>query len=311
MKRRTLFAGLALPALAQAQPSQMRIISPYAPGGASDTLSRFSAQAITEAMGVNVLVENRPGAGGNLGAEFVARAPNDGSTWLTIAAAHAANVTLYRRLPFDVVRDFVPVCVIGLVPNVLAVNPAVPARGLMEFLDWARAQPQGITYGSAGIGTLPHLAMELVRHRAGFQAVHVPFRGSAPAITELLSGRIQATFENLPPSAPQIRAGGIRAIAMSTAQRLPDWPDVPAVAETWPGFEAVAWQALMAPAGTPMPLVERVAGIVLAATQAQAPRLRGMGIEPGGIGPDRFPAFLQAEISKWAEAVRLSGATAE
>ena len=144
-----------------------------------------------------------------------------------------------------------------------------------------------------------------------FQAVHVPFRGSAPAITELLSGRIQATFENLPPSAPQIRAGGIRAIAMSTAQRLPDWPEIPTVAETWPGFEAVAWQALMAPVGTPMPLVQRVAQIVLAATEAQAARLRGMGIEPGGIGPDRFPAFLQAEISKWAEAVRLSGATAE
>ncbi len=311
MRRRTLLAGLALPALAQAQPSQMRIISPYAPGGASDTLSRFSAQAINEALGVNVVVENRPGAGGNLGAEFVARAPNDGSTWLTIAAAHAANVTLYRRLPFDVVRDFVPVCVIGLVPNVLAVHPAVPARSFSEFLDWARAQPQGLSYGSAGIGTLPHLAMELVRHRAGFQAVHLPFRGSVPAITELLAGRIQATFENLPPSAPHLRAGGIRAIAISTAQRLPDWPDVPAVAETWPGFEAVAWQALMAPAGTPMALVERVAQIVLAATAAQAPRLRGMGIEPGQLGPDRFPAFLQSEITKWAEAVRLSGATAE
>lgn len=311
MKRRLLLAGLALPALAQAQPAQMRIISPYAPGGASDTLSRFAAQAITEAMGVAVVVENRPGAGGNLGAEFVARAANDGGTWLMIAAAHAANVTLYRRLPFDVVRDFVPVCVVGMVPNVLAVHPAVPVRDFAGFLDWARAQPQGISYGSAGIGTLPHLAMELLRQRAGFQAVHVPFRGSVPAITELLAGRIQTTFENLPPSAPQIRAGGIRAIAMSTAQRLPDWPDVPAVAETWPGFEAVAWQGLMAPAGTPMPLVQRVAQTVLAATQAQASRLRGMGIEPGGIGPDRFPAFLQAEIAKWAEAVRISGATAE
>lgn len=311
MKRRILLAGLALPALAQAQPAQMRIISPFAPGGASDTLSRFSAQAMTEAMGVQVVVENRPGAGGNLGAEFVARAPNDGSTWLTIAAAHAANVTLYRRLPFDVVRDFVPVCVIGLVPNVLAVHPSIPTRSFPEFLEWAKAQPQGITYGSAGIGTLPHLLMELIRHRAGLRTVHVPFRGSVPAITELLSGRIQATFENLPPSAAQIRAGGIRAIAISTANRLADWPDIPAVAETWPGFEGVAWQGLMAPAGTPMALVERVAQIVLAATAAQAVRLRGMGIEPGGIGPDRFPAFLQSEITKWAEAVRLSGATAE
>jgi len=311
MRRRVLLAGLALPALANAQPNQMRIISPYAPGGASDTLSRFAAQALIEALGASVVVENRPGAGGNLGAEFVARAPNDGSVWLTIAAAHAANVTLYRRLTFDVVRDFVPVCVIGLVPNVLTVHPSVPVRSFSEFLDWARAQPQGLSYGSAGIGTLPHLLMELVRSRGGFQAVHLPFRGSAPAITELLSGRIQATFENLPPSAAHIRAGGIRAIAISTAQRLPDWPDVPSVAEAWPGFEGVAWQALMAPAGTPMPLVERVAQVVLAATRTQAARLRGMGIEPSEIGPDRFPGFLRAEIDKWAEAVRLSGATAE
>jgi len=309
MKRRIFLAALATPAFAQ--PAGMRIISPYAPGGASDTLSRFAAAAMSEGLGTSVVVENRPGAGGNLGAEFVARAAPDGGTWLTIAAAHAANVTLYRRLPFDIIRDFTPVCMLGLVPNMLAVHPTVPVRSLPEFLDWARAQPQGITYGSAGIGTLPHLAMELLRQRGGFTAVHVPFRGSAPAITELLAGRINATFENLPPSAPHARAGGIRAIAMSTAARLPDWPEVPTVAETWPGFEAVAWQALMAPAGTPRALVERVAQIVLAATQAQAPRLRSMGIEPAALGPDAFPGFLRSEIDKWAEAVRVSGATAE
>ncbi len=307
--RRLILAAPILPAAAQ--PQQLRIISPYAPGGASDTLSRFAAQALHEALGINAVVENRTGAGGNLGAELVARAAPDGATWLTIAAAHAANVTLYRRLPFDILRDFVPVAVLGLVPNVLCVHPSVPARSFSEFLDWARAQPQGITYGSAGIGTLPHLAMEMLRHRAGFQAVHIAFRGSAPAITELLSGRIQATFENLPPSAGQIRAGGIRAIAISTAQRLADWPDLPTVAETWPGFEAVAWQALMAPAGTPPAMVQRVADTVLAATRNQAARLRGMGIEPGTIGPDTFPAFLRAEVDKWAEAVRISGATAE
>jgi tripartite-type tricarboxylate transporter receptor subunit TctC len=311
MRRRLLLASLALPAVAHAQPQQMRIISPYAPGGASDTLSRFAAQALTEALGATVVVENRPGAGGNIGAEAVARAANDGSVWLTAAAAHAANATLYRRLPFDIQRDFVPVCVIGLVPNLLAVTPSVPVQDFAGFLAWAKAQPQGISYGSAGIGTLPHLAMELLGSRGGFHGVHVPFRGSAPAITELVAGRIQATFENLPPSAGQARAGAIRPIAMSTAQRLPAWPDVPTVAETWPGFEAVAWQALMAPAGTPMPIVERVASVVLAATRTQADRLRGMGIEPGAIGPDRFPDFLRAEVAKWAEAVRISGATVE
>ena len=212
MHRRTLLAGLALPALAQAQPQQMRIISPYTPGGASDTLSRFAAQALTEALGAAVVVENRPGAGGNLGAEHVARAANDGSVWLTGAAAHAANATLYRRLPFDVQRDFVPVCVIGLVPNLLAVTPSVPVQDFPGFLTWARSRPQGVSYGSAGVGTLPHLAMELVRSRGGFTAVHVPFRGSAPAIIELVAGRIDAAFENLPPSAGQARAGGIRIV---------------------------------------------------------------------------------------------------
>jgi len=311
MRRRLLLASLALPAVARAQPQQMRIVSPYVPGGASDTLSRFAAQALSEALGATVVVENRPGAGGNIGAEHVARAPNDGSVWLTAAAAHAANATLYRRLPFDIQRDFVPVCVMGMVPNLLAVHPSLPVRDFPGFIAWARAQPQGINYGSAGAGTLPHLIMELVRHRAGFQAVHVPFRGSAPAITELVAGRINATFENLPPSVGQARAGAIRPIAVSTAQRLADWPDVPAVAETWPGFEAVAWQALLAPAGTPMPVVQRVAEVVLAAARAQATRLRGMGIEPGTIGPDAFPAFLSAEVAKWAEAVRISGASAE
>ncbi|MCX7931611.1 MAG: tripartite tricarboxylate transporter substrate-binding protein [Rhodovarius sp.] len=309
--RRAVVAALALPALARAQPAAMRIVSPYAPGGASDTLSRFAAQAITEALGIPVVVENRPGAGGNLGAEHVARAPADGSVWLTLAAAHAANVTLYRRLPFDVLRDFTPACVIGLVPNLLAVHPSVPVRDFPGFLAWARAQPQGISYGSAGVGTLPHLAMELIRHRGGFAAVHLPFRGSAPAITELVAGRIHATFENLPPSAPHARAGAIRPIAVSTSARLPDWPEVPAVAEYWPGFEAVAWQGLVAPRGVPMALIERIAGIVLAATRAQAARLRAMGVEPAEIGPDRFPAFLRAEVEKWAEAVRLSGASAE
>ncbi len=311
MRRRLVLAGLALPAVARAQPQQMRIVSPYVPGGASDTLSRFAAQALGEALGATVVVENRPGAGGNIGAEYVARAPNDGTVWLTAAAAHAANATLYRRLSFDIQRDFVPVCVMGMVPNLLAVHPAVPVRDFPGFLAWARAQPQGISYGSAGAGTLPHLVMELIRHRAGFQAVHVPFRGSAPAITELVAGRINATFENLPPSAAQARAGTIRPVAVSTAQRLAEWPDVPTVAETWPGFEAVAWQALLAPAGTPVPVVRRVAEVVLAAAQAQAARLRGMGIEPGSIGPDAFPAFLRDEVAKWAEAVRLSGASAD
>ena len=309
MRRRLLLAGLAMPALAQ--PSTIRIISPYTAGGASDILGRFAGQAIGEALGVTVVVENRTGAGGNLGAEAVARAAPDGTTFLVMAAAQAANATLYRSLPFNVLRDFAPVAVIGVVPNLLSVHPAVPARDVAGFIDFARGQSAGITYSSAGVGTIPHLAMELFRHRAGFQATHVPFRGTAPAVTEVVAGRIQAMMENLPPQAPQIRAGALRGLGVSTAARVPDFPEIPAIAETLPGFEAMAWQSLVAPAGTPPAMVRRVGEVVLAATAARASQLRSMGFIPGTIGPDTFPAFLQAEVEKWAEAVRISGATAE
>lgn len=309
MRRRILLAGLAMPALAQS--STIRIISPYTAGGASDILGRFAGQAIGEALGVTVVVENRSGAGGNLGAEAVARAAPDGTTFLVMAAAQAANATLYRSLPFNVLRDFAPVAVIGVVPNLLSVHPAVPARDVAGFIAFARAQSAGITYSSAGVGTIPHLAMELFRHRAGFQATHVPFRGTAPAVTEVVAGRIQAMMENLPPQAPQIRAGALRGLGVSTAARVADFPDIPAIAETLPGFEAMAWQSLVAPAGTPPAILRRVGEVVLAATAARAGQLRGMGFIPGTIGPDTFPAFLRAEVEKWAEAVRISGATAE
>jgi len=309
MRRRLLLAGLAMPALAQ--PSTIRIISPYTAGGASDILGRFAGQAIGEALGVTVVVENRSGAGGNLGAEAVARAAPDGTTFLVMAAAQAANATLYRSLPFNVLRDFVPVAVIGVVPNLLSVHPSVPAGDVAAFIAFARAQSAGITYSSAGVGTIPHLAMELFRHRAGFQATHVPFRGTAPAVTEVVAGRIQAMMENLPPQAQQVRAGGLRGLGVSTGARVADFPEIPAIAETLPGFEALAWQSLVAPAGTPPAMVRRVGEVVLAATAARAGQLRGMGFIPGTIGPDTFPAFLQAEVEKWAEAVRISGATAE
>jgi len=309
MRRRILLAGLAMPALAQS--STIRIISPYTAGGASDILGRFAGQAIGEALGVTVVVENRSGAGGNLGAEAVARAAPDGTTFLVMAAAQAANATLYRSLPFNVLRDFAPVAVIGVVPNLLSVHPSVPAGDVAGFIAFARAQSAGITYSSAGVGTIPHLAMELFRHRAGFQATHVPFRGTAPAVTEVVAGRIQAMMENLPPQAPQIRAGALRGLGVSTAARVADFPEIPAIAETLPGFEAMAWQSLVAPAGTPPAILRRVGEVVLAATAARASQLRGMGFIPGTIGPDTFPAFLQAEVEKWAEAVRISGATAE
>ncbi len=308
MRRRLL---LATPALALAQSGTIRVICPYAAGGAADLLGRLAAQAIGEALGVAAVVENRTGAGGNLAAELVARAAPDGTTLLVMAAAHAANATLYRALPFNVLRDFAPVAVIGVVPNLLSVHPAVPARSVAEFLAFARAQPQGITYASPGVGTIGHLAMELLRAQGGFQATHVPFRGTAPAMTELVAGRIQSMLDNLPPQAEQLRAGGLRGLAVSTAARLAGWPELPTIAESLPGYEAVAWQSIAAPAGTPRPLLERMSAAISAASASQAGRLCGLGIEPSTIGVDAFPEFLRNEVGKWGAAVRTSGATAD
>ncbi|WP_135465838.1 tripartite tricarboxylate transporter substrate binding protein [Crenalkalicoccus roseus] len=320
--RRALLAGgiaaLAAPRPARAQRwprGPVRIVSCFAPGGANDLLGRMAAGILTSAFGQPFVVENRPGAGGNLGMEAVARAAPDGQTLVVAAGAAAVNQTLYRSLSFDLLRDFAPITLLGAVANVLAVHPAVPAREVREFVAFARAAPGGITYGSAGVGTLPHLTMELFLRGIGAQGVHVPYRGSAPAVADLVGGRLQALFENLPPLAGQMREGRVRALAVSTAARHPDWPDLPTVAEAvpLPGFEVTAWQALLAPAGTPPEIVEAIATAIrtaLAAEEGQA-ALRRIGALPRPMNPRELAAFLVAEVARWGEAVRLSGATVE
>jgi len=318
MRRRAILAAplLALPAHAQSWPAgPVRIVSPFAPGGASDTLGRFAAQALGAATGASFLVENRTGAGGNIGMEAVARAPADGLHFAVVAAAAAINQSLYRNPPFDLLRDFAPVVVIAMVPNVLTVHPANPARTAREFLDWARARPGGITYGSAGVGTHPHLSMEDLLRRAGIQGTHVPFRGSVPAVTELVSGRIDATLENLPPQSAFIRDGRLRALGISSRAAHPDFPEIaPLGAQLgWDDFEPTAWQSLMAPAGTPPAVARRVAAIVQAALaeEANAARIRGMGAIPSGLALEEFGAFVRAEVERWSGLVRATGATAE
>jgi tripartite-type tricarboxylate transporter receptor subunit TctC len=323
--RRLLLAAplLALPLLARPMVARaqrwpngpVRVIVPWTPGGAADLLGRFAAGVLTQAFGVPFVVENRPGASGNLGLETVARAAPDGQTLIVAAAAAAVNHTLFRALPFDLLRDFAPVTLLGMVPNVLAVHPAVPAPTAAAFAAFARAAPGGITYGSAGIGTLPHLSMVLLLRALGAEGVHVPYRGSAPAVLDLVAGRIQAVFENLPPLAGQMRGGGVRALAISTATRHPDWPDLPTAAEAvpLPGFDITAWQSLMAPTGTPAEIVEAMATAIrtaLATEEGQAP-VRRIGALPRPLGPREMVAFVHAEVAKWAEAVRLSGATVE
>jgi tripartite-type tricarboxylate transporter receptor subunit TctC len=319
MRRRALLAApvlLAAPAFAQSWPSgTIRIVSPFTPGGASDVLARFLAPAMQQALGVNVVVENRPGAGGNVGMEFVARSAPDGQTFVVAAAAAAINQSLYRGLSFDLLRDFAGITVIAMVPNVLSVHPSTPVRTVAEFVAWSKAKPGGITYGSAGVGTHPHLAMSLFCRRVGIEGTHIPFRGSAPAVTELVAGRLDAVFENLPPQSAYLRAGTLRGLAISSREKHPDFPDLPPFGEAmgWPDFAPVAWQALLAPAGTPMPIVERVAGIVAAMLRVEenAARIRGMGALPSGMPPAEFRAFLAAEVATLAEAVRISGAVVE
>ena len=317
-RRAVLLGGFALSGLARAQrwpAGPVRIISPFTPGGANDLLGRYAAAVLTGAFGVPFVVENRPGAGGNLGMEQAARAAPDGQTLVVAAGVAAVNQTLYRSIPFDLLRDFSPITLLGVVANVLAVHPGVPAQDVADFVRLARTTRGGITYGSAGVGTIPHLAMALFLRAIGAEGVHVPYRGSAPAVTDLVAGRVQALFENLPPLAPQMREGKVRALCVSTAQRHPDWPGLPTAAEAvpLPGFEATAWQSLLAPAGTPPEIVEAIAAAIraaLATEEGQAP-VRRIGALPRPLSPREMRGFLYAEVAKWAEAVRLSGATVE
>ncbi len=294
----------------------VKIVSPYTPGGANDTLARFCAQHLGAALGQAFVVENRPGAGGNLGAELVARAAPDGHTLLMAAGAVAINHSLYRDLPFDILKDFAPVTLVATVPNVLAVHPRTPARSAAEFVAFAKAKPGGVSYGSAGIGTVPHLAMEMfLRAAGGLRGVHVPYRGSAPAVTALLAGEVDALFENLPPLAGQLRSGALRGLCISSAERHPDFPDLPTTAEAagLPGFEVMAWQSILAPAGTPAAVRDTVAAEVkraLASPEGRA-RVAQLGALPRGTTPDEFGAFLASEVRRWAEAVRASGAKME
>lgn len=320
MRRRAALGALLLAAPAYAQrprwPSgPVRVIVPWTPGGAADTLGRWAAGVLNQAFGMPFVVENRPGAGGNIGVELAARAAPDGQTLGVVAAAAAVNATLYRNLTFDLLRDLAPITLLGLVPNVLVVHPDVAVQDAAGFAVYARAQRGGVTYGSAGIGTLPHLSMAMLLQRVGAEGVHVPFRGSQPAVTELLAGRIPTLFENLPPLAPHIRDGRVRALAISTAERHPDFPDLPTAAEAvpLPGFEATAWQSLMAPAGTPAEIVEAIGAAIrtaLGTAEGVAP-VKAVGALPRPLTPREFSAFVAAEVGRWGEAVRSAGVTVE
>jgi tripartite-type tricarboxylate transporter receptor subunit TctC len=300
-------------AQAPAYPTKpIRIVVPFPPGGATDILARDVAQKLTDAWGQSVIVDNRPGAGGNIGSELVAKSAPDGYTLeMGTVGTHAINASLYAKMPYDNVKDFVPIILVAGVPNVLEVNPALPVNSVPELIAYAKANPGKLNFASSGNGTSIHLSGELFKAMAGVEMTHVPYKGSAPALQDLIAGQVQVMFDNLPPSLPQIRAGKLRALAVTSAARAPALPDVPTVAEAGlPGFEASSWFGLLAPAGTPPAIVAQInaeVGKWLATPEAKE-NLAKQGANAAGGTPEDFAKHIAAETAKWAKVVKASGA---
>lgn len=289
----------------------VRMVVPFAAGGATDIIARVVAERLASALGAPFVVDNRGGASGIVGTEAVARAPADGYTLLmTGNGPHAVNPGLFNRLSYDPLRDFAPVSLTAVLPLVLNVHPSVPGRDFARFVAWAKAEPGRHGYASPGIGTPPHLTMELLKSRVGIDLVHVPYKGSAPALADLVGGQVPVMFDNVLASYQHISAARIVALAVGTRERLAQLPDVPTFAESGlAGFEAYTWTALVAPAGTPAEIVERLAqetAVALADT-ALRERLAAQGAIPRSSSPEELARFTAQEIAKWSGVMRAAG----
>jgi tripartite-type tricarboxylate transporter receptor subunit TctC len=301
-------------ASAQGYPTKpIRLVVPYPAGGPLDIMARAIGQKLTEAWKQPVVVDNRAGAGGNIGADFVAKSAPDGYTLLMGAVAtHAINPSLYSKIPYDPVKDFAPVALVAQVPNILVVNPAVPAKTVRELIDLARAKPGTLNFGSGSTGSTGHLAGELFNTMAGVKMVHIPYKGAAPATADLLGGQVQLMFDNLASALPNVKAGKLRALAVTTLARSPAIPELPTIAESGlPGFDLTTWFGLLVPAGTPPEIVARLNAEIVRALDAKdmRERLEKMGAEPlSNNTPERFAAFIRSEAAKYARVVKDSGA---
>ncbi len=322
MNRRINFAAFALallalgaaPALALDYPTRaVRVIVPYPAGGTTDIMARLVANYISEKLGQTFVIENKPGGGTNIGTQEVIYAAPDGYTLLIPSPANAINATLYKQLPFDYLRDTVPVAGIARVPNVMEVNPEVPVKTVQEFIDYAKKNPGKLNMASSGNGSSIHLSGELFKAMTGVDMVHVPYKGSAPAITDLAGGQVQVMFDNLPSSISFIKAGRLRALGVTSAQAVPVLPGVPTVAETVPGFEASSWFGVAAPKGTPNEIVDKLNREINAAIAD--PKIKARIEDLGGIAfpgsAADFGKFVQAETDKWRPVVIKSGATVD
>ena len=320
MKRITLLFGclFASTAFVHAQdyPSRpLRLIVPTAPGGGTDFTGRLVAAKLSESLGQQVVVENRGGGGGSVGADNAAKSTADGYTLLLGSiATHAVNPALYKKLPYDHLKDFAPVSLIGTVPNALVVHPSVPAKSVQEFIAYAKANPGKINYGSSGVGSPPHLSMELLRSMTGINLVHVPYKGAGPALADLLGGQMQAMCTSLAGLINFIKSGRVRALGVTTAKRNPQLPDVPTIVESGiPGYEVTIWYAVFAPVATPKAIVQKLNTEMVKALNSQEmkERMALQGMDPAPSTPAELTAFVKIETAKWAKAAKDSGATAE
>lgn len=285
----------------------VKIVVPSPPGGGTDIVARVLGQHFSKALGQTFFVENKPGAGNMIGIEAVARSPGDGYTLLMVASTLALNSVLFKKVPYDPVRDFAPITLAATAPNVLIVHPSLPAQSLAEFIALAKRKPGSLSYGTPGIGTSPHLSMELLKSMAGIDLQHVPYRGTAAAVTDLIGGQIAATFANALTAKPQVDAGRVRALAITGPKRIEALPNVPPVAEAGvPGYEAMQWYGLLAPAGTPPPIVARLNGEALKALQSDEmkEKLAADGAQPVGTSAAEFATLIASEIEKWTRVAR-------
>ena len=304
--------GIACSTCTLAQPAYpakaIRMVVPFPPGGTTDILARVAGQKITEATGQTVIVDNRAGAGGNIGTEMVAKAPPDGYTLLADPGSTLTiNPSLFSKLPFDTLKDFAPVTIIAAVPNLLVVHPSLPVRNVKELIALAKARPGQLNYASTGAGQSTHLSMELFKFAAGIDMTHIPYKGSSPALVDLLAGQVPLMFDNMPSSLPHVQANKLRALAVSTLKRSPALPALPTVAESGlPGFEVSVWFGVLAPAGTPRDIVTRLNSIIVKALASAdtRERLAGQGAEPIGNTPEEFTAQMQRDLVKWAQVVK-------
>jgi len=315
-----ILAALALAAcagatFAQSYPTRpVRLIVGFAPGGGVDINARMLAPKLSEYLGQQVVVENVPGAGTNIANERVAKAAPDGYTLLINTAAVAINMSLYRNLPFDTLRDFAPVSVFSQSPNVLVVNAKLPAQNVKELVAMARGAPGKLNYSSAGVGTTQHLAAELFKLRTGTFIVHIPYKGTAPSMTALISGEVDLSFANIPSIQGHLKSGRLRALAATASRRDPQLPDVPTMQEAGvEGVEVVVWYGVLAPAATPREIIQKLAdGIQRAARDPETSRrMLEQGAVPVGNTPEEFAKMLREEVARWAEVVKISGARAD